>query len=142
MRGGDSPAIGGGGGASSAAGSPPDGCSAGPAAVRTAPSVLPVVTTRLARAAAVLGVLAVPAVLTDLAHGASHGGGYDYSAAWDSLFDDSNAGRLSGPEVTLPLVAAVPAAPLAAPLVRTGAVGRGWPRACGVPSSYGVAWKT
>ncbi|MFC8448784.1 CopD family protein [Kitasatospora sp. NPDC057223] len=95
--------------------------SAGPAAVRTAPSALPVVTTRLAVAAAVLGLLAVPAVLTDLAHGASDSDGYDYSAAWASLFDGSNAGRLSGLEVTLPLVAAVLLAPLA---VRSVAAGR------------------
>ncbi|WP_371493891.1 CopD family protein [Kitasatospora sp. NBC_00374] len=88
--------------------------SAGPAAARTAPSALPVVTARLARAAVVLGVLAVPAVLTDLAHGASKSGGYDYSAAWDSLYDGSNAGRLSGLEVTLALAAAVLVAPLAA----------------------------
>ncbi|KJK56881.1 CopD family protein [Saccharothrix sp. ST-888] len=95
--------------------------SAGPAAARTAPSALAAVTARLARAAAVVGVLAVPAVLTDLAHGASHGGGYDYSAAWDSLYDGSNAGRLSGLEVTLSLVAAALVAPLA---VRSVAAGR------------------
>ncbi len=93
---------------------------AGPAAVRTAPSALPVLTARLAVAAAVLGVLAVPAVLTDLAHGASKSGGYDYSAAWNSLFDGSNAGRLSGLEVTFSLAAAALVAPLAARPIAAG----------------------
>jgi putative copper export protein len=60
----------------------------------------------------VLGVLAVPAVLTDLAHSGEHGG-YDYRAAWDSLYDGSNAGRLSGLEVTLILVGVALVAPLA-----------------------------
>ncbi|MFI0722040.1 hypothetical protein [Streptomyces sp. NPDC021224] len=60
-------------------------------------------------AAAVLGALAVPAVLTDLAHGASADGGYDDGAAWHSLYDGSNSGRLLGLEVTLVLAgAAVP----------------------------------
>ena len=72
----------------------------------------PRVTTRLARVAVVLGVLAVPAVLTDLAHDASERGGYDYGAAWDSLYDGTNAGRLSGLEVTLSLVGAALVAPL------------------------------
>ena len=107
---------------------------AGPAAVRTAPSALPVVTTRLARAAALLGVLAVPALLTDLAHGASDKGGYDYPAAWDSLFDGSNAGRLSGLEVTLSLVAAVLVAPLAARQVAGGRA-RTWLLGAGLAAS-------
>ncbi|MFB7666500.1 CopD family protein [Kitasatospora sp. NPDC056138] len=94
--------------------------SAGPAAVRTAPSALPAVTARLALAAAVAGVLALPAVLTDLAHHASAGGGYDYTAAWNSLYDGSNAGRLSGIEVTFALVAAALVAPLAARPVAAG----------------------
>ncbi|NJP46001.1 copper resistance D family protein [Actinacidiphila epipremni] len=85
---------------------------AGPAAARLTPGTLAGVTARLARAAAVLGVLAVPAVLTDLAHGASENGGYDYSAAWSALYDGSNAGRLLGLEVTLVLAGAVLVAPL------------------------------
>ncbi|GII51924.1 hypothetical protein Pth03_03130 [Planotetraspora thailandica] len=85
---------------------------AGPAARRIGAGTLAAVTARLARAAVVLGVLAVPAVLTDLAH-SGDGGGYDYRAAWSSLYDGSNAGRLSGLEVTLILVGAALAAPLA-----------------------------
>ena len=46
----------------------------------------------------------MPAVLTDLAHDASESGGYDYGAAWTSLYDGSNEGRLSGLAVTLSLV--------------------------------------
>ncbi|MFI0941929.1 copper resistance D family protein [Streptomyces sp. NPDC021020] len=85
---------------------------AGPAA-RISSRTLAGVTARLARAAAVLGVLAVPAVLTDLAHGASADGGYDYGAAWRSLYDGTNSGRLLGLEVTLVLAGAVLVAPLA-----------------------------
>jgi putative copper export protein len=95
--------------------------SAGPPARRQGPGTLATVTTRLARVAAVLGVLAFPAVLTDLAHDASETGGYDYSAAWNSLYDGTNAGRLSGLEVTLSLVGAALIAPLA---VRAIAAGR------------------
>jgi len=86
---------------------------AGPAARRIGPDALVRVTVRLAWAAASLSVLATPAVLSDLAHGASRSGGYDYSAAWSSLYDGSNAGRLSGLEVTLSLVGAALVAPLA-----------------------------
>ena len=86
---------------------------AGPAARRIGPGTLTAVTARLSRAALVLGVLAVPAVLTDLAQGASTSGGYDYSAAWNSLYDGSNDGLLSGLEVTLILVGAALIAPLA-----------------------------
>ncbi|GAA1288097.1 hypothetical protein Psi02_71920 [Planotetraspora silvatica] len=93
----------------------------GPAVRRIGSDGLAPVTARLARAALVLGVLAVPAVLTDLAHGASESGGYDYAAAWNSLYDGSNAGRLSGLEVTLALVGAALVAPLA---YRTVAGGR------------------
>ncbi|MFF3559228.1 copper resistance D family protein [Streptomyces sp. NPDC002574] len=85
---------------------------AGPAAGRISAEALSAVTVRLARAAVVLGVLAVPAVLTGLAHSGDDGG-YDYGAAWNSLYDGSNAGRLSGLEVTLVLVGAVLVAPLA-----------------------------
>jgi copper transport protein len=86
---------------------------AGPAARRIGPEALAAVTARLSRVAVVVGVLAVPAVLTDLAHGASRSGGYAYGAAWDSLYDGSNDGRLSGLEVTLVLAGALLVAPLA-----------------------------
>ncbi|MFI9273348.1 DUF4149 domain-containing protein [Kitasatospora sp. NPDC052896] len=94
--------------------------SAGPAAVRTAPSALPAVTSRLARAGVVLGLLAIPAVLTDLAHGASKSHGYDYTAAWNSLYDGSGSGLLSGLEVTLSLVGAALIAPLAVRSIAAG----------------------
>ncbi|MER8185991.1 DUF4149 domain-containing protein [Kitasatospora sp. NPDC094015] len=94
--------------------------SAGPAAARTAPGALARITARLGLAAGVLALLAVPAVLTDLAHGASKSGGYDYAAAWDVLYDGSNAGRLSGLEVTLSLVAAALLLPLANRAVAAG----------------------
>ena len=96
-----------------------------PAAARAAPGAVPAVTTRLARAAVVLGVLAVPAVLTDLAHGASASDGYDYAAAWNSLYDGSNAGRLSGLEVTLILVGIALLAPLTARRQTAGAPAAG-----------------
>jgi len=84
---------------------------AGPAR-RIGSDPLAAVTVRLSRAAVALGALAVPAVLTDLAHGASESGGYDYGAAWNSLYDGSNDGRLSGLEVTLALAGAALVAPL------------------------------
>ena len=84
--------------------------SAGPAARRVGADTLAAVTARLARAAVVLGILAVPAMLTDLAAGDS---GYDYSAAWNSLYDDSNDGRLAGLELTFILLGVVAVAPLA-----------------------------
>ncbi|WP_329223001.1 CopD family protein [Streptomyces sp. NBC_01485] len=87
--------------------------SAGPAARRIGSDTLTAVTVRLSRAAFVAGVLAVPAVLTDLAHGASEEGGYDFGAAWNSLYDGSNAGRLTGLEVTFVLVGVALIAPLA-----------------------------
>jgi putative copper export protein len=86
--------------------------SAGPAARRISTDALNLVTVRLAGLAAAVGLLAVPAVLTDLAHDASESGGYDYSAAWDSLYDGTSGGRLLGLEVTLSLVGAVLVAPL------------------------------
>lgn len=91
----------------------------GPVARRLGAPVLAAATARLSRAAAVLGVLAVPAVLTDLAHGASESGGYDYGAAWNSLYDGTSGGRLLGLEVTLVLAGALLVAPLA--LRRTAA---------------------
>lgn len=62
---------------------------------------------------------AVPAVLSDLAHGASQSGGYDYAAAWDSLYDGAG-GLYSGLQVTLPPIGAVLLAGLASPRVATG----------------------
>jgi copper transport protein len=77
------------------------------------PGTLTHVTARLVRVAAVLGVLAVPAALTDLAQGAAQTGGYDYAAAWNSLYDGSVAGLYSGLEITFSLVGAALVAPLA-----------------------------
>ncbi|MBM9504322.1 copper resistance D family protein [Actinacidiphila acididurans] len=104
---------------------------AGPAARRAGAAALTATTVRLARAAVVLGALAVPAVLTDLAHGASQSGGYDYGAAWNGLYDGSNDGRLSGLEVTLILAGAALVAPLT---VRRTAAGpaRRWLLAAGL----------
>jgi hypothetical protein len=97
---------------------------AGPAARRTAPAALARLTSRVTLTAAVLGILAVPAVLSDLAHGASQSGGYDYAAAWDSLYDGSGAGLLSGLEVTCSLAGAALLAMLA---FRPVAAGRARP---------------
>ncbi|WP_051452157.1 copper resistance D family protein [Actinospica robiniae] len=97
---------------------------AGPAARRIGPEALGAVTARLSRAALVVGVLAVPAVLSDLAQSASDNGGYDYSAAWDSLYDGTNAGRLSGLEVAFILIGVALIAPLAVRRVAAGRVGR------------------
>lgn len=81
----------------------------------------PRVTARLARVAAALGVLAVPAALTSVAQSASKDGGYDYAAAWNSLYDGSVAGLYSGLGITLSLVGAALVAPLA---FRSAAGGR------------------
>jgi putative copper export protein len=97
----------------------------GPAARRAGADTLAAATTRLSRAAVVLGLLAVPAVLTDLAHDASQSGGYDYGAAWSSLYDGSNDGRLSGLEVTLVLVGAALVAPLTVRRIAAGPARRG-----------------
>jgi putative copper export protein len=97
---------------------------AGPAACRTAPAALARLTSRVALTAAALGILAVPAVLSDLAHGFSETGGYDYTAAWNSLYDGSGAGLLSGLEVTGSLAAAALLAVLA---FRPAAAGRARP---------------
>jgi putative copper export protein len=87
---------------------------AGPPARRIGPDTLAAVTARLSRAALVLGILAVPAVLTDLAQAATTTGGYSYSysAAYDSLYDGSASGLLSGLEVTLMLAGAALLSPL------------------------------
>jgi hypothetical protein len=79
---------------------------AGPLARRIGQATLAAVTTRLSRAALVLGVLALPAVLADLAQSASTSGGYDYDAAWNSLYGAGNDGLLSGLEVTFIAVGA------------------------------------
>ncbi|SFE44647.1 Putative copper export protein [Actinacidiphila alni] len=97
----------------------------GPVARRIGPGALAVTTARLARVAVALGALAVPAILTDLAHSASPDGGYDYGAAWNTLYDGSNSGRLAGLEVTLVAVGAVLLAPLAARRTAAGAA-RPW----------------
>ena len=103
----------------------------GAPARRAAPGTLAYVTMRLARVAVVLGVLAVPAVLTELAQGASQTGGYDYSAAWDSLYDGSVAGLFSGLEITFSLVGAALIAPLAFGAVAAGRL-RNWLLAAGL----------
>jgi putative copper export protein len=105
--------------------------SVGPVARRIGPDTLAAVTARLCRVAVVLGVLAVPAVLTDLAHAGSEDGGYDYGAAWNSLYDGSNAGRLSGLEVTLVLLGAALVAPLAVRRVAASPA-RSWLLAAGL----------
>ena len=104
--------------------------SAGPAARRIGAGTLASVTTRLARAAVVLGVLAVPAVLTGLAHSGKDGG-YDYSAAWNSFYDGSTDGLLSGLEVTLILVGVAAIVPLAFRTVAAGPARR-WLLAAGL----------
>ncbi|MGH3167748.1 MAG: hypothetical protein ACRDN0_17905 [Trebonia sp.] len=85
----------------------------GSPARRAAPGTMTRVTARLARAAAALGALAVPVVLTNLAQGASQTGGYDCAGAWNSLYDGSVAGLYSGLEFTFSLFSAVLIAPLA-----------------------------
>ncbi|MFE5140633.1 copper resistance D family protein [Streptomyces fagopyri] len=85
---------------------------AGPAARRIGADALAAVTARLARAAVALAVLGFAAVLTDLAH-SGDSGGFHYKAAWNALYDGTNAGRLSGLEVTMLLVGAALTAPLA-----------------------------
>jgi putative copper export protein len=97
---------------------------AGPVARRTSPAAFGRLTARLALAAAVLSALAVPAVLTEIAQQASPSGGYDYAAAWHSLFADV-VGVLSGLEITGTVVAAVLLAPLAVPRVTAGRA-RAW----------------
>lgn len=97
---------------------------AGPAARRIGPGALAAVIARLARAALVVGVLAVPAVLSDMAQSAADSGGYDYAAAWDSLYGGSNSGRLSGLEVTFVLIGAALIAPLAVRRIAGGSAGR------------------
>jgi putative copper export protein len=80
---------------------------------RVSPGTLAHVTVRLALAAVVLGVLAVPAVLASLALGAGENGGYDWAAAWDSLYDGSVAGLYSGLQITCSLIGAALVVPLA-----------------------------
>lgn len=68
------------------------------------------VRTRLSWSAVLAGLLAFPAVLTDLAH---DGSSYDYSAAWTSLFDGTARGLLDGFEALLPLVGVLLLLPVA-----------------------------
>jgi putative copper export protein len=68
---------------------------------------------RLAWAAVAVGVLAVPAVLTDHAHSAARTG-YDYAAAWRALSDGSASGVLESLETFLPLLGALILWPVAA----------------------------
>jgi putative copper export protein len=84
-----------------------------PIAGRVGPALVASTTTRLARIALVLGLLSLPAVMTDIAHGLSETGGYRYGAAFDALYDGTNGGRLLGLEVTLMAVAIVLVAPVA-----------------------------
>ncbi|MFF4895884.1 copper resistance D family protein [Streptomyces sp. NPDC001068] len=93
---------------------------AGPAARRIGADTLGAVTTRLARAAFALALLAAAAVLTDLAH-SEDAGGFHYRDAWNLLYDGTGAGRLSGLEVTMLLVGAAVTAPLT---FRAATVGR------------------
>jgi putative copper export protein len=89
------------------------------------------VRTRLARAAVAAGVLALPAVLTELAHGDS---GYDYGAAWGAVFDGTGAGWEAGLQVFGPPVGALlllpaavrrPGSARAGAWARRGALGLG-----------------
>ncbi|HEU5353378.1 MAG TPA: CopD family protein [Actinocrinis sp.] len=93
--------------------------STGPAADRLNAAALSAVTRRLARVGIVLGVLAVPAALTALAHSGKKGG-YNYTKAWNSLYDGSVAGLLSGLEITLLLVGVVALIPLASGALAAG----------------------
>jgi putative copper export protein len=93
---------------------------AAPVATRIGTVAATSVTTRLARVAVVLGVLAMPAVLTDIAHDATEGLGYDYGAAWNTLFDGTNEGRVLGLEVTLLAVGIVLTALLCTRAVAAG----------------------
>ncbi|MCL9796140.1 copper resistance protein CopD, partial [Frankia sp. AgKG'84/4] len=74
----------------------------------------------MASAAAVLGGLAVPAVLSERAHDSAATGGFDYGAAWDQLYTGGTPGVLFGLEITLSLVGAALVVPLT---VRTLAAG-------------------
>ncbi len=97
----------------------------GPVGRRLGTPVTVVVTRRLAVPAAVLALLAVPAVLADLGHGLGADGGVAWGEAWSSLFDGSNEGRLLGIEVVGTLVEGLLALALVfRPLA--GGRARGW----------------
>jgi putative copper export protein len=83
-----------------------------PVARRVGPTALAATTSRLAVVGATFGVLAIPAVLSDVARDSADGVGYDYAGAWRAVFDGSNAGRLLGIELTLTAVAVVLTVPL------------------------------
>jgi putative copper export protein len=99
--------------------------STGPAAHAIGGGAVATTTRRLAAVALGLGALAIPAVLTDMAHDASENGGYDYGAAWRTLFDGTNEGRLAGLEITCVVIGLVLIAPLVVRGVASGAA-RAW----------------
>src|SRR5580765_4981380 len=71
---------------------------------------------RLTRTALALGLLALPAVFLDLAHGLSETGGIDLAAARAALYDGTPDGLLLGLELTLvALAVALTAAATLAP---------------------------
>ncbi len=114
---------------------------AGPVARRVGPDLVGTTTARLARVAFGFGALAVPAVLTDIAHDAAgDSGGYDYGASRDALFDGSTGGLLLGLEVVLIALGALLVLPLAARGVAGGAR-RTWLLAAGLVAG-GVALGT
>jgi putative copper export protein len=94
---------------------------AGPVARRIGGTPLAATTVRLARLAALSSLLVIPAVLTDVAHDLSETGGYNYSGAWDAVFDGTNDGRLIGIELTTTLIGLALLMPLT---LRSVAVGR------------------
>ena len=98
--------------------------SAGPAARVIGGGAIAMTARRLAAVALGLGVLSIPAVLTDMAHDASESGGYDYGAAWRALFDGTNEGRLAGLEITFVVIGIMLTAPLVVRAVATGAARR------------------
>lgn len=76
------------------------------------PADRPAVVARLAQVAAAVGILALPLVFLDLAHGLSEDGGLAVRTAWQSLYDGTLAGLLLGLELTLVVVAVLATLPL------------------------------
>jgi putative copper export protein len=91
----------------------------------------PEVIARLARTATVLGLIAIPAYLLDLARGLSQDGGFALAAARASLYDGTAAGALRGLGITLAALALLLTVPLC---WRRVAAGRGatWLMASGL----------
>lgn len=108
--------------------------SAGPAARAIGGHAVATTSRRLAGAAVVIGVVSIPAVLTDVAHRASKSGGYDFASAWRSLYDGTNQGRLVGLEITFVITAIVLTAPLLVRRVASGTARR-WLLSAGLASS-------